>query len=212
MRALLIYAARRTRGVIKRDTSEDTMEDKIRFMRAALARAKKGLAQGEVPVGAVVVCEGKIVGSGYNRRTRTQMASSHAEMYAIDRACKKLKSWRLPDCDLYVTLEPCPMCMGAALNARIRKIYFGAYEQKGRSMTRELAASNLLNHTVEVEGGVLEEECSAILSGFFRAMRAKAKAAAAQEAPSPAQEGELGPSAGSEEGLSAGAGEGTGAG
>ena len=212
MRALLIYAARRTRGVIKRDTSEDTMEDKIRFMRAALARAKKGLAQGEVPVGAVVVCEGKIVGSGYNRRTRTQMASSHAEMYAIDRACKKLKSWRLPDCDLYVTLEPCPMCMGAALNARIRKIYFGAYEQKGRSMTRELAASNLLNHTVEVEGGVLEEECSAILSGFFRAMRAKAKAAAAQEAPSPAQEGELGPSAGSEEGLSAGGAEGTGAG
>ena len=212
MRALLIYAARCARGVIKRDTSEDTMEDKIRFMRTALARAKKGLAQGEVPVGAVVVCEGKIVGSGYNRRTRTQMASSHAEMYAIDRACKKLKSWRLPDCDLYVTLEPCPMCMGAALNARIRKIYFGAYEQKGRSMTRELAASNLLNHTVEVEGGVLEEECSAILSGFFRAMRAKAKAAAAQEAPSPAQEGELGPSAGSEEGLSAGGAEGTGAG
>ena len=151
------------------------MEEKIRFMKEALRRAKKGLAQGEVPVGAVVVCEGKIVGSGYNRRTKTQMASSHAEMYAIDRACKKLKSWRLPECDLYVTLEPCPMCMGAALNARIRKVYFGAYEQKGRSMTAELAASNLLNHTLEVEGGVLEEECSAILSGFFRAMRERNK-------------------------------------
>ena len=151
------------------------MEEKIRFMKEALRRAKKGLAQGEVPVGAVVVCEGKIVGSGYNRRTKTQMASSHAEMYAIDRACKKLKSWRLPECDLYVTLEPCPMCMGAALNARIRKVYFGAYEQKGRSMTAELAASNLLNHTMEVEGGVLEEECSAILSGFFRAMRERNK-------------------------------------
>lgn len=151
------------------------MEEKIRFMKEALRRAKKGLAQGEVPVGAVVVCEGKIVGSGYNRRTRTQMASSHAEMYAIDRACKKLKSWRLPECDLYVTLEPCPMCMGAALNARIRKVYFGAYEQKGRSMTAELAASNLLNHTLEVEGGVLEEECSAILSGFFRSMRERNK-------------------------------------
>ncbi len=150
---------------------EDKIEDKIKFMRAAIARAKKGLAQGEVPVGAVLVCDGKIVSSGYNRRLKTQMASSHAEMYAIDRACRKFRSWRLPDCDLYVTLEPCPMCMGAALNARVRKVYFGAYEQKGRSMTQELAASNLLNHTLEVEGGVLEEECSALLSGFFRAMR-----------------------------------------
>lgn len=151
------------------------MEEKEKFMRAAIARAKKGLAQGEVPVGAVVVCDGKIVGSGYNRRTKTQMATAHAEMYAIDRACRRLKSWRIPECDLYVTLEPCPMCMGAALNARIRKVYFGAYEQKGRSMTEELAESNLLNHKVEVEGGVLEGECSQLLSGFFRALRARAK-------------------------------------
>ena len=100
-------------------------------------------------------------------------------MYAIDRACKKFGSWRLPECDLYVTLEPCPMCMGAALNARVRKIYFGAYEQKGRSMTAELAASNLLNHTLEVEGGVLEEECSEVLSGFFRSMRARTRQGAA---------------------------------
>ena len=108
------------------------MEDKIKFMKEALKRAKKGLAQGEVPVGAVIVHEGRVVSSGYNRRTKTQTAISHAEMYAIDRACKKFGSWRLPECDLYVTLEPCPMCMGAALNARVRKIYFGAYEQKGR--------------------------------------------------------------------------------
>ena len=147
------------------------MEDKVKFMRAAIARAKRGQKQGEVPVGAVVVADGKIVSSGYNRRSRTQTAISHAEIYAIDRACKKFKSWRLPECDLYVTLEPCPMCMGAALNARIRKIYFGAYEQKGRSMTKELAESNLLNHTVEVEGGVLEEGGSAMLSGVFRSMR-----------------------------------------
>lgn len=160
------------------------MEDKIKFMKEALKRAKKGLAQGEVPVGAVIVHEGKVVSSGYNRRTKTQTAISHAEMYAIDRACKKFGSWRLPECDLYVTLEPCPMCMGAALNARVRKIYFGAYEQKGRSMTAELAASNLLNHTLEVEGGVLEAECSEVLSGFFRSMRARTKqgaAAAAEE-------------------------------
>ena len=87
------------------------------------------------------------------------------------------------DCDLYVTLEPCPMCMGAMLNARIRKLYFGAYEQKGRSMTQALADSNLLNHTLEIEGGVLQEECSDILSGFFRDMRksAKEKGQSAQE-------------------------------
>ncbi len=151
------------------------MEEKEKFMKEALRRAKKGLAQGEVPVGAVIVCEGKVISSGYNRRAATQLASSHAEMYAIDRACKKFKSWRLPECDLYVTLEPCPMCMGAALNARVRKIYFGAYEQKGRSMTAELAGSNLLNHTLEVEGGVLEKECSELLSGFFRSMRARTK-------------------------------------
>lgn len=151
------------------------MEDKIKFMKAALKRAQKGLSQGEVPVGAVIVHDGKIIASGYNKRTKTQMATSHAEMYAIDKACKKLKSWRLCDCDLYVTLEPCPMCMGAMLNARIRKLYFGAYEQKGRSMTNELATSNLLNHTLEVEGGVMEEECSNILSGFFKEMRLRTK-------------------------------------
>lgn len=151
------------------------MEEKEKFMRAALRRARKGMLQGEVPVGAVIVYEGKVISSGYNRRAATQLASSHAEMYAIDRACRKFKSWRLPECDLYVTLEPCPMCMGAALNARVRKVYFGAYEQKGRSMTAELAGSNLLNHTLEVEGGVLEKECSELLSGFFRSMRARTK-------------------------------------
>ena len=113
------------------------MEDKIKFMKEALKRAKKGLAQGEVPVGAVIVHEGRVVSSGYNRRTKTQTAISHAEMYAIDRACKKFGSWRLPECDLYVTLEPCPMCMGAA------------------------------------------EECSEVLSGFFRSMRARTRQGAA---------------------------------
>ena len=166
------------------------MEDKVKFMRAALRRAQKGLAEGEVPVGAVVVLEGKVIASGYNRRAKTQLASSHAEMYAIDRACKKLGSWRLDGCDLYVTLEPCPMCMGAALNARIRKIYFGAYEQKGRSMTAQLAASNLLNHTLEVEGGVLGEECSRLLSGFFRDMRERtAEQKKSAEGEPPAGEG-----------------------
>ena len=145
-------------------------------MRAAIKVAQKGLAEGEVPIGAVVVYEDKVVARGYNRRARLQLASAHAEMMAIDRACKKFGSWRLPEgCELYVTLEPCPMCMGACLNARVDKIYFGSYEQKGRSLTTELAEANLLNHKTEVIGGVLQEECTAMLTGFFSALRQKQK-------------------------------------
>ncbi len=144
-------------------------------MLEAIRLAQKAKKKGEVPIGAVVVYRGKIVGRGYNLRTRKQMATAHAEIRAIEQACRKLKSWRLPDTELYVTLEPCPMCMGAALNARIDRIYFGAYEQKGRSLTKELASANLLNHTVEVTGGVLEEECAEVLTSFFSAMRAREK-------------------------------------
>ena len=149
------------------------MED--RFMREALRLAKKAKDLGEVPIGAVVVVDGKIVGRGYNTRTRMQLATAHAEMRAIDRACKKLGSWRLPGAELYVTLEPCPMCMGAVLNARNDRVYFGAYEQKGRSLTAELANANLLNHTVAVEGGVLEGECSGMITRFFAEMREREK-------------------------------------
>ena len=151
-----------------------TREEK--FMRAAIKIAQKGLAEGEVPIGAVVVYEDKVVARGYNRRAKLQLASAHAEMIAIDKACKKFGSWRLPEgCELYVTLEPCPMCMGAALNARLDKIYFGSYEQKGRSLTAELAEANLLNHKTEVVGGVLQEECTAMLTGFFTSLRQKQK-------------------------------------
>ncbi len=173
--------------VMKRLTREE------KFMRAAIKAAKRGLQEGEVPIGAVVVYQEKVVARGYNRRAKLQLASAHAEMMAIDRACKKYASWRLPEgCELYVTLEPCPMCMGASLNARVDKIYFGAYEQKGRSLTAALADSNLLNHKTEVVGGVLEEECSTLLSSFFIGMRQKQKeekerkkAEAEQEQPQP---------------------------
>ncbi len=145
-------------------------------MQAAIRAAKRGLAQGEVPIGAVIVYEEKVVASGYNRRAKLQLASAHAEMMAIDRACKKFRSWRLPEgCELYVTLEPCPMCMGACLNARVDKVYFGAHEQKGRSLTAQLAEANLLNHKTEVVGGVAKEECSALLTSFFAGMRQKQK-------------------------------------
>ena len=145
-------------------------------MLKAIKIAEKGLAEGEVPIGAVVVYKDKVISRGYNRRAKLQLASAHAEMMAIDKACKKFGSWRLPEgCELYVTLEPCPMCMGASLNARVDKIYFGAYEQKGRSLTAELADANLLNHKTEVVGGVLQDECAALLSGFFISMRQKQK-------------------------------------
>lgn len=149
------------------------MENK--FMNAALKCAQKALEEGEVPIGAVVVLNGKIISRGHNRRTKRQIATAHAEVEAIEKACKKLKSWRLPECEIYVTLEPCPMCLGAMLNARIKKVYFGAYEAKGRSMTAELASSNLVNHKIEVEGGVMESECARILSDFFSEMRKRDK-------------------------------------
>ena len=151
-----------------------TREEK--FMKEALKSARKGLIEGEVPIGAVVVYENKVVARGYNRRAKLQLASAHAEMMAIDRACKKFHSWRLPEgCELFVTLEPCPMCMGACLNARVGKVYFGAYEQKGRSLTKELAEANLLNHKTEIVGGISEEACSGILTEFFSSMREKQK-------------------------------------
>ena len=146
-----------------------------KFMKSALKCAETALKEGEVPIGAVVVLDGKVIARGHNRRTKRQIATAHAEIEAIEKACKKLKSWRIPECELYVTLEPCPMCMGAVLNSRIKKVYFGAPEDKGRSLTRELATANLLNHTVEVEGGVMEEECREILSRFFSEMRLREK-------------------------------------
>lgn len=151
-----------------------TREEK--FMREALKSARRGFDDGEVPIGAVVVYQNKVVSRGYNRRTKWQLASAHAEMLAIDKACKKFHSWRLPEgCELYVTLEPCPMCMGACLNARVDKVYYGAKEQKGRSLTGEIANANLLNHKTEVVGGVLEDDCSSILTEFFSSMRKRQK-------------------------------------
>ena len=149
------------------------MEEK--FMKSALKCAQKAYEEGEVPIGAVVVCDGKIVGRGHNRRTRRQLATAHAEVEAIEKACRKLKRWRLPECEIYVTLEPCPMCMGAILNARIKKVYFGAYEAKGRSLTDVIAGSGILNHKAEVKGGVMEAECAEILSRFFREMRGRTR-------------------------------------
>ena len=145
-------------------------------MRKALKEAEKAAKIGEMPIGAVIVRDGKIISRGYNKREKGKNALLHAEVVAIDKACKKLGGWRLPGCELYVTLEPCPMCAGAILNSRIEKVYFGAYDTKsGCTGSRlNLLDMNLCNYSAEVVGGVLEEECSGIITSFFSELRKKA--------------------------------------
>ena len=146
------------------------MENK--YMRAALNEAKRCEADGEVPVGAVVVKDGEIIATGRNRRESGKNALCHAEIEAIDKACRLLGGWRLQGCDLYVTLEPCPMCAGAAINARIKTVYFGAYDSKAGSFGSVADFSTLrYNHQPEIIGGVMKRECGEMLSDFFRNLR-----------------------------------------
>lgn len=146
------------------------------FMKQALELAKKSALEGEVPVGAVVVKDGEIAGSGRNRREKGKNALYHAEIEAINEACKKLGGWRLWQCDLYVTLEPCPMCAGAIINSRIKKVIYGASDSKAGSFG-SVADFNTLpyNHKPEIVSGVLEKECSEILSIFFAELRQRRK-------------------------------------
>lgn len=147
-----------------------------KYMKEALRLAKKAAAMGEVPVGAVVVQDGKVIARGYNRREIDQNGLAHAELTAIQQACKKLNSWRLEGCTLYVTLEPCPMCTGAIINTRIERVVLGATDPKGGAMG---GVTDLLahpwNHHPEVTKGVLEEECSTLLKDFFKELRAQKK-------------------------------------
>ncbi len=144
-----------------------------KFMREALRQARKAKAIGEMPVGAVIVRNGEIISRGYNKRESKKNAILHAEMIAIDRACKKLGGWRLPGCEMYVTLEPCPMCAGAILNSRIEHICFGAPDEKsGCCGTKlNLMDMNLCNFKTEVTSGVMEKECKEIIKEFFRDLR-----------------------------------------
>lgn len=143
-----------------------------KFMRYALARAKKAASIGEVPVGAVVVQNGKLISSGYNRRESKKNALMHAEITAIDRACKRLGGWRLCGCDLYVTLEPCPMCAGAIVNARLEHIYVGTRDPKAGAFGSVCDLAQMpLNHKPEVTYGYLKQDCTEILKQFFRTLR-----------------------------------------
>ena len=147
---------------------------KMEYMEKALHYATLAAKKGETPVGAVVVRGDEIVSFGYNRRETKKNALCHAEIMAIDRACRKLGGWRLWECDLYVTLEPCPMCAGAIINSRIRNVYFGAYDKKAGSFGSVVDLNTLpYNHHPNVVGGIMEEECSRVISDFFKELRKK---------------------------------------
>lgn len=150
---------------------------KEEWMRVAIEEAKKAEALAEVPIGAIVVHQGQIIGRGHNLRETTQNATTHAEMIAIQEACKAIGSWRLEETQLYVTLEPCPMCSGAMILSRVKEVYFGAYDPKGGTAgtLMNLLEDERFNHQADVEGGILEEECGELLSVFFRNLRAKKK-------------------------------------
>ena len=159
------------------------MRDEEKFMKEAIRQAKKAYALREVPIGCVIVYEGKIIARGYNRRNTDKNTTSHAEINAIRKASKKLGDWRLEGCTLYVTLEPCQMCAGAIVQARIDKVVIGSMNPRAgcAGSVLNLLEMDGFNHKVEVERGVLEEECSTMLSGFFKELRmekAKAKAKA----------------------------------
>lgn len=143
-----------------------------KFMLEALKLAKISYSEGEVPVGAVVVKDGNIVGRGRNRREQLKNVLSHAEIEAINDACKKLSSWRLDGCDLYVTLEPCPMCAGAIINARINKVIYGARDEQMGAVRSVISMFDLdFNHRPKVVSSVLQEDCSKILCDFFKSLR-----------------------------------------
>lgn len=150
---------------------------KEEWMRVAIEEAKKAEVLAEVPIGAIVVHEGQIIGRGHNLRETTQNATTHAEMIAIQEACEAIGSWRLEETQLYVTLEPCPMCSGAMILSRVKEVYFGAYDPKGGTAgtLMNLLEDERFNHQAEVEGGILEEECGELLSMFFRNLRAQKK-------------------------------------
>ena len=144
------------------------------FMLAAIAQARLAAEENEVPVGAVITRKGEIVSVGRNRREYGKNALYHAEIEAIDNACKALGGWRLWECEMFVTLEPCPMCTGAIINSRIRRVVFGAYDKKAGCCG---SVTNLFdmpfNHKPELEGGFMQEECAAILRDFFKRLRNK---------------------------------------
>ncbi|WP_081779844.1 tRNA adenosine(34) deaminase TadA [Butyrivibrio proteoclasticus] len=157
-------------------TEEELLD--VKYMKAAIAQAKKAYKLGEVPIGCVIVYEGKIIGRGYNRRNTDKTALSHAEITAIKKACKVMGDWRLEECKLYVTLEPCQMCAGAIVQSRIPQVIMAAENPKAgcAGSVMDILNNSDFNHQVEVKKGVLQDECSKLLKDFFTELRIRNKA------------------------------------
>ena len=150
------------------------LEDKNYYMNEALKEAIKSYKKGETPIGAVIVYDGKIIARAHNLRETKNNSLYHAEVLAIEKACKKIGSWRLEECDLYVTLEPCVMCAGAMIQSRIRKCYYGAKNDRFGVHQGPINLFDVnFNHKVNIEGGILSEQCSKIISDFFKELRSK---------------------------------------
>ena len=146
-----------------------------KFMKIAIAQAKLGVkTSDEVPIGAVIVKDGKVIAKAHNLKEKKSCANYHAEMVAIEKACKKIGDWRLIGCDMYVTLEPCPMCVGAIINARLDNVYFGAFDEKAGALNSKCQLMEMkFNHYANYQGGIMEKECAALLSDYFKAKRGK---------------------------------------
>jgi len=153
--------------------SDATNRHPFPFMKEALRLAERATATGDVPIGAVVVKDGKVIGSGWNRREAENKVTGHAELMALEAACAYLGSWRLDGCDLHVTLEPCAMCASAIIQARVRAVYFGAWDPKAGAAGSviNLFAEPWLNHRVEVYEGIMDQPCKAVLDEFFTQLR-----------------------------------------
>jgi len=153
------------------------MKEKEKFMKEALKEAQKAFDKEEVPVGAVIVKDGKIIARAHNLKETKKDTTNHAEIIAIQKASKKLDAWRLEDCEMYITLEPCAMCAGALIQSRIKKIYIGTMDYKTGACgsVLNLLENYKFNHTVEIETGILQEECEKILKDFFKELRKKKK-------------------------------------
>ena len=148
-------------------------DDKTKYMRLALKQAKRAEESGEVPIGCVIVKDGKVIARAYNKRQQKRVVTAHAEILAIEKASRKIKDWRLDGAEMYVTLEPCAMCAGAIAGSRFKKVYFGAYEKKGGGVISKfnILSESGLNHVTEYEGGVMEEDCSSLIKKFFKDRR-----------------------------------------